>query len=50
MNFNGKYQPIKIIKSGAFGMLFEVSEKNNEKEHYALKMMEKELYKIYERN
>ena len=49
MNFNGKYQPIKIIKSGAFGMLFEVSEINNEKRHFALKMMSKELYKEYKK-
>ena len=44
MNFKGKYQQIKIIKPGAFGMLFEVSEKNNTKEHFALKMMAKESY------
>ena len=45
MKFKGKYQKIKKIKSGAYGMLFEVSEINNEKEHFALKMMAKELYK-----
>ena len=49
MNFNGKYQPINIINSGAFGILFEVSEINNEKEHYALKMMKKELSEEYEK-
>ena len=49
MNFKGKYQQIKIIKPGAFGMLFEVSEKNNDKEHFALKMMKKELYKEYKK-
>ena len=49
MNFNGKYQQIKIIKPGAFGMLFEVSEKNNAKEHFALKMMAKESYDQYEK-
>ena len=49
MNFNGKYQQIKIIKTGASGMLIEVSEKNNTKEHFALKMMAKELYDEYEK-
>ena len=49
MNFKGKYQKIKIINSGAFGILFEVSEINNVKEHYALKMMKKELYKEYKK-
>ena len=49
MNFKGKYQKIKIINSGAFGILFEVSEINNDKEHYALKMMKKELYKEYKK-
>ena len=49
MNFNDKYQQIKIIKQGGFGMLFEVSEKNNAKEHYALKMMAKESYDEYEK-
>ena len=49
MNFNGKYQQIKIIDSGGFGKLFEVSEKNNEKEHFALKMMRKELSEEYEK-
>ena len=49
MNFKGKYQKIKKIKSGAFGMLFEVSEINNDKEHFALKMMKKELYKEYKK-
>ncbi len=41
MNFKGKYQKVNKIKSGVFGKLFEVSEINNDKEHYALKMMEK---------
>ena len=27
MNFKGKYQQIKIIKPGPFGMLFEEAEK-----------------------
>ena len=49
MNFNGKYQPINIINSGSFGMLFEVSEINNEKEHFALKMMRKELSEEYKK-
>jgi serine/threonine protein kinase len=49
MNFKGKYQKIKIINSGAFGILFEVSEINNDKEHFALKMMKKELYKEYKK-
>ena len=49
MNFNGKYQPINVINSGAFGILFEVSDIKNVKEHYALKMMKKELYKEYKK-
>ena len=49
MNFKDKYQQIKIIKSGAYGILFEVSEINNDKEHFALKMMKKELYKEYKK-
>ena len=49
MNFKDKYQQIKIIKHGGFGMLFEVSEKNNDKEHFALKMMAKEKYDQYEK-
>ena len=28
-------------------MLFEVKEKNNNKEHYALKIMKKNLYEVY---
>ena len=48
MNFKGKYQQINVINSGAFGMLFEVSEINNDKEHFALKMMTKELSEEYE--
>ena len=49
MNFKGKYQQINVINSGAFGMLFEVSEINNSKEHFALKMMAKESYDEYEK-
>ena len=49
MNFKGKYQQIKIINSGAYGILFEVSEINNDKEHFVLKMIKKELYKEYEK-
>ena len=48
MNFKGKYQQIKIIKPGAYGILFEVSDINNYKEHFALKMMTKELSEEYE--
>jgi len=48
MNFKGKYQQIKIIKPGPFGTLFEVSEINNDKEHFALKMMAKESIDEYE--
>ena len=43
------YQQIKIINSGAYGILFEVSEINNDKEHFALKMMKKELYNEYKK-
>ena len=43
MNFKGKYQQIKIINSGAYGILFEVSEINNDKEHFVLNMIKKEL-------
>ena len=49
MNFNDKYIQFKIINNGVFGMLFDVTEKNNDKNHYALKMMRKELSKEYEK-
>ena len=41
MNFKDKYQQIKIINYSNFGILFDVTEKNNDKNHYALKMMRK---------
>ena len=49
MNFNDKYIQFKIISYGTFGMLFDVKQKNNDKNHYALKMMSKELYDEYEK-
>ena len=49
MNINDKYQLIKIIKSGSIGMILEVKEKNNDKIHYALKMMQKNLYEEYKK-
>ncbi len=48
MNFIDKYQQVRIINSGAFGILFEVKEKSNDEKHYALKMMKKNLSKEYE--
>ena len=41
MNFKDKYIQFDIINYGTFGMLFNVTEKNNYKNHYALKMMRK---------
>ena len=49
MNFNDKYIQFKIINYGMFGMLFNVTEKNNDKNHYALKMMKKEFYEEYKK-
>ena len=49
MNFKGKYQQIKILRSSTFGILFEVKEKNNDKNHYALKALDKSLYEEYEK-
>ena len=49
MNFKGKYQQIKIIKSGDYVILFKVSEINNAKEYFALKMIKKELYNEYKK-
>ena len=49
MNFINKYQQVRIIKSGAFGILFEVKEISNDEKHYALKMMKKDLSKEYEK-
>ena len=48
MIFNDKYQQMKIINSGGFGMVFEVKEKNNDI-HYALKIMEKNFYEEYQK-
>ena len=48
MSFNDKYQLVKILNSGTFGTVFEVKEKLNEKKHYALKLMKKNLSKGYE--
>ena len=47
MNFKGKYQQIKILRSSTFGILFEVKEKNNDKNHYAIKALDKSLYEEY---
>ena len=49
MNFIDKYQQVRIIKSGAFGTLFEVKEISNDEKYYALKMMKKDLSKEYEK-
>jgi hypothetical protein len=43
MNFIDKYQQVRIIKSGAFGTLFEVKEISNNKNNYALKLIPNEL-------
>ena len=48
MNFKDKYIQFDIINYGTFGMLFNVTEKNNDKNHYALKMMRKEFSEEYE--
>ena len=45
MNFNEKYLYIKIINSGTFGTIFEVKDKNNDKNLYALKLMKNKEYK-----
>ena len=49
MSFNDKYLQVKILNSGAFGVLIEVKEKSNDEKHYALKMMKKDLSKEYEK-
>ena len=49
MNFNDKYQQIKIINYSNFSLLLEVKEKNNEENHYALKIMKKNSFKEYEK-
>ena len=49
MSFSDKYQMIKVLNSGAFGTIFEVEEKSDEKKHYALKLMNKKYSKEYEK-
>ena len=52
MKFNDKYQPIKMLSTtGNFSKLFEVELLNNKnnKNHYALKLMDKGLETQYNR-
>ena len=49
MSFVDKYPLIRVIKGGPFGTIFEVKEKLNEKNHYALKLMNKKYSKEYEK-
>ena len=49
MTFNDKYQQVKILNSGTFGTLIEVKEKLNDKNHYMLKLIKKELKFEYEK-
>ena len=43
MNFNEKYEQIKILYQGFISMLIEVKQKFNDKRHYALKLVKKIL-------
>ena len=46
----GKYELIKVLnKGGGCGTIFEVKEKSNENEHYALKLMNKDLTSFYQK-
>ena len=49
MDFKDKYQKVKIIRTSGFGILIEVKEKNNDKNHYAIKALEKNLYEDYKK-
>ena len=45
-----KYELIKVLnKGGGYGTIFEVKEKSNENEHYALKLMNKDLSSFYQK-
>ena len=45
-----KYELIKVLnKGGGYGKIFEVKEKLNENEHYALKLMNKDLSSFYQK-
>ena len=49
MNFKNKYQKVKIISASSFGIIFEVKEENNDKNHYVIKALEKNLYEEYKK-
>ena len=49
MSFSDKYQMIRVIKHGPFGTIFEVKKKLNEKNHYALKLLKKDLSSDYQK-
>ena len=48
MSFSDKYQMIRVIKHGPFA-IFEVKDKLNEKNHYALKLLKKDLSSDYQK-
>ena len=49
MIFGDKYQYVKIIAHGLWGIIYEVKDKLNEQNHYALKFMTNELLSEYEK-
>ena len=49
MNYNDKYQQIKILNINNFSLLIEVKEKNDEKNHYALKIIKNNLNEEYKK-
>ena len=49
MIFGDKYQYVKIISHGKWGIIYEVKDKLNEQNHYALKFMENKLFSEYEK-
>ena len=49
MIFGDKYQYVKILSYGVWGVIYEVKEKLNEQNHYALKFMKNELLSQYEK-
>ena len=49
MNFNDKYQQVKILNNNNFSLLIEVKEKNEENNHYALKLIKNNLNDEYKK-
>ena len=49
MNFGDKYQCVKFISNGSSGVIYEVKDKLNKQNHYALKFMTNELLSEYEK-